>query len=135
MLQALLASGALFSGIKAEVEARAKRFAFMAVMAVIALLFLLVGLGALAAASALALAPHTGLPGAVAIVGGAALLIALVFVMVGTHRKTAAAATAETSSAAASDTAFPGLADAAGQAPIPWLLGALALGVFLGRKS
>ena len=133
MLQALLASGALFSGIKAEAEARAKRLAFMLAMGVVALLFLLVGLGALSTAAALALEPQLGLPGAIAVVGGAAILIAVVLVLIGTHRKTAAAATSNP--AAAADSPFPGLADAAGQAPVPWLLGALALGLFLGRKS
>lgn len=134
MLQALLASGALFSGIKAEAEARAKRLAFMLALGVVSLLFLLVGLGALSAAAALVLEPQLGLPGAIAVVGGGAILIALVLVFIGTHRKTAAAATSN-SPASAADSPFPGLADAAGQAPVPWLLGALALGLFLGRKS
>ena len=134
MLQALLASGALFSGIKAEAEARVKRLAFMLALGVVALLFLLVGLASLAAASALALEPQLGLPGAIAVVGGMAVLIALILVAIATHRKAAAAAVAK-QPAAAADSPFPGLADAAGQAPVPWLLGALALGLFLGRKS
>jgi hypothetical protein len=134
MLQALLASGALFSGIKAEATARAQRIAFMVVMGVIALVFLLVGLGALAAASAIALEPRLGLAGAIAIVGGIAILIALILVAIGTHKQTATAATTK-KPAAAANSSFPGIADAAGQAPVPWLLGALALGLMLGRKS
>jgi hypothetical protein len=134
MLQALLASGALFSGIKAEATARAQRLAFMAVMGIIALVFLLVGLGALATAGAIALEPRLGLPGAVALVGGVAILIALILVAVGTHKKTATAATTDRPSAA-SQSSLPGIADAAGQQPVPWLLGALALGLYLGRKS
>jgi hypothetical protein len=134
MLQALLASGALFSGIKAEVTERLQRLAFMAAFGLFALLFLFVGLLALAAAAAVALEPRLGLAGAIAVVGGGAILIALVLVLIGTHKKTARAATTDTPAAAA-DSPFPGLAEAAGQAPVPWLLGALALGLFLGRKS
>ena len=134
MLQALLASGALFSGIKAEAEARIKRLALMLALGIVALLFLLVGLVALAAASALALEPQLGLAGAIAVVGGVAILIALLLVLIGTHRKTASAATSD-QPAAAADSPFPGLADAAGKAPVPWLLSALALGLFLVRKS
>lgn len=134
MLQALLASGALFSGIKAEATARAERIAFMLAMAVVALVFLLVGLGALAFAASIALEPRLGLPGAIAVVGGIAILIAAILVFVGTHKKTATAATSK-KPGAASASALPGIADSAGQAPVPWLLGALALGLMLGRKS
>jgi hypothetical protein len=134
MLQALLASGALFSGIKAEATARAQRIAFMVVMGIIALVFLMVGLGALATAASLALEPRFGLAGAIAIVGGVAIVIALILVLVGTHKKTATAATSDKPGAAA-NSSLPGLADAAGNAPVPWLLGALALGLMLGRKS
>ena len=134
MLQALLASGALFSGIKAEATARAQRFAFMAVMAILALVFLLVGLGALAAAASIALEPQLGLAGAIAVVGGIAILIAAILVFVGTHKKTATSATSNKPSASA-NSALPGIAESAGQAPVPWLLGALALGLMLGRKS
>jgi hypothetical protein len=134
MLQALLASGALFSGIKAEATARAQRIAFMAAMGVLALIFLLVGLVALAAAASIALEPRLGLPGAIAAVGGVAILIALILVFVGTHKKTATAATTN-KPATAANSALPGIAESAGQAPVPWLLGALALGLMLGRKS
>jgi Putative Actinobacterial Holin-X, holin superfamily III len=134
MLQALLASGALFSGIKAEATARVERIAFMLVMAVLALVFLVVGLGALAFAASIALEPRLGLPGAIAAVGGVAILIAAILVFVGTHKKSATAATSK-KPAAASNSALPGIADAAGQAPVPWLIGALALGLMLGRKS
>ena len=134
MLQALLASGALFSGIKAEASARAQRIAFMLAMAIVALVFLLVGLGALATAAAIALEPRLGLSGAVAVVGGVAILIALILVAVGTHKKSATAATSR-QPASSADSSLPGIADAAGQAPVPWLLGALALGLFLGRKG
>ena len=134
MLQALLASGALFSGIKAEATARAQRIAFMAVMGIIALVFMLVGLGALATAAAIALEPELGLPGAAAAVGGAAIVIAGILVMIGTRRETATAATTNKPKAAA-NSSLPGIADAAGQAPVPWLLGALALGLMLGRKT
>jgi hypothetical protein len=134
MLQALLASGALFSGIKAEAVARAQRIAFMAAMGVLALVFLIVGLGALATAASIALEPQLGLAGAIAAVGGIAILIALVLVLVGTHKKTATAATSD-KPAAAANSALPGISEAAGQAPVPWLIGALALGLMLGRKS
>jgi amino acid transporter len=134
MLQALLASGALFSGIKAEATARAQRYAFMAAMGIIALVFLLVGLGALATAASIALEPQLGLPGAIAAVGGIAILIALILVFVGTHKKTATAATTD-KPATAANSALPGIAESAGQQPVPWLLGALALGLMLGRKS
>jgi hypothetical protein len=133
MLQALLASGALFSGIKAEATARAQRLGFMLAMAVVALVFLLVGLMAIAAAASLALEPRFGLPVAIAIVGGCAIGIAGVLILIGTHKKTATAAT--NNSSAAANSSMPGLADAAGNAPVPWLLGALALGLMLGRKS
>ncbi len=135
MLQALLASGALFSGIKAEISERAERYAFMAAMGLAALLFVLVGLGALAVAASLALAPQLGMPGAVAAVGGGALIIAAILILIGTSRKTARAATRDAPASSGADTPFAGLADAAGQAPVPWLVGALALGILLGRKS
>jgi protein-S-isoprenylcysteine O-methyltransferase Ste14 len=134
MLQALLASGALFSGIKAEATARAERLAFMLAMAVVALVFLLVGLGALAFAASLALEPRFGLPAAIAIVGGVAILIAAILIFVGTHKKSATAATSK-KPAASANSALPGIAESAGQQPVPWLLGALALGLMLGRKS
>jgi hypothetical protein len=134
MLQALLASGALFSGIKAEATARVERTVFMIAMAVVALVFLLVGLIALAAAASLVLEPRLGLPGAIAAVGGVAILIALILIFVGTHKKSAAAATSK-KPAASANSALPGIAESAGQQPVPWLLGALALGLMLGRKS
>ncbi|BCJ90504.1 hypothetical protein IZ6_12390 [Terrihabitans soli] len=134
MLQALLASGALFSGIKAEATARAQRIAFMIAMSVVALVFLLVGLGALATAAAIMLEPQLGLPGAIAAVGGVAIVIALILVLVGTHKKSATAATTKTPANAA-NSAIPGIAESASQQPVPWLLGALALGLMLGRKS
>lgn len=134
MLQALLASGALFSGIKAEATARAQRMAFMIAMSIVALVFLLVGLMALAAAASIALEPRLGLAGAIAAVGGGAIAIAGILVLVGTHKKSATAATSN-KPGAASNSALPGIADSAGQAPVPWLLGALALGLMLGRKS
>src|SRR5690606_10115204 len=93
MLQALLASGALFSGVKAEIAERTQRYVFMAVMGLVALLFVLVGLGALATSAAIALEPQLGLAGAVAVVGGGALLIAAILVMVGTHRRSGRAVT------------------------------------------
>ncbi len=132
MLQALLASGALFQSIKAEASARLQRLAFMLACAVAALMFLSVGLLALAVAAYFALIPHFGEIGAASMVGGVAILIALILIAVGTHDRSAKAATRETP--AASDSPLPGLTEAVGAAPAPWLLGALALGLFLGRK-
>jgi hypothetical protein len=133
MLQALLASGALFQGIKAEASARLQRLAFMLACAVAALIFLSVGLLALAAAAYFALIPHFGEIGAASMVGGVAILIALILIAVGTHDRSAKAATSKTSPAA-SDSPLLGLTEAVGAAPAPWLLGALALGLFLARK-
>jgi hypothetical protein len=132
MLQALLASGALFQSIKAEASARLQRLAFMLACAVAALMFLSVGLLALAVAAYFALIPHFGEIGAASMVGGVAILIALILIAVGTHDRSAKAATSKTP--AASDSPLPGLTEAVGAAPAPWLLGALALGLFLGGK-
>jgi hypothetical protein len=132
MLQALLASGALFQGIKAEASARLQRIAFMLVCAVIALIFLSVGLLALAAAAYFALIPHFGEIGAASMVGGVAIVIAAILIAVGTHDRSAKAATSK--APAAADSPLPGITEAVGAAPAPWLLGALALGMFLARK-
>lgn len=132
MLQALLASGALLQGIKAEALARLQRLAFMLACAFAALIFLSIGLLALAAAAYFALIPHFGEVGAASMVGGVAILIALILIAVGTHDRSAKAVTSKTP--AGSDSPLPGLTEAVGAAPAPWLLGALALGLFLGRK-
>jgi hypothetical protein len=134
MLQALLASGALFQGIKAEASAKLQRFAFMLACAVVALIFLSVGLLALAAAAYFALIPHLGEIGAASMVGGVAILIAAILIAVGTHDRSAKAVTRKTPATSADDSPLPGISEAVGAAPAPWLLGALALGLFLARK-
>src|SRR5687768_2685972 len=133
MLQALLASGALFQGIKAEASAKLQRIAFMLACALVALIFLSVGLVALAGAAYFALIPHLGEVGAASMVGGVAILIAAILIAVGTHDRSAKAATRKTPAAAA-ESPLPGITEAVGAAPAPWLLGALALGMFLARK-
>lgn len=133
MLQALLASGALFQGIKAEASAKIQRIVFMLAFALLALIFLSVGLLALAVAAYFALIPHFGEAGSAAMVGGGAILIAAILIAVGTHDRSQKAATSKTPSTAA-DSPLPGISEAVGSAPAPWLLGALALGLFLARK-
>jgi hypothetical protein len=135
MLQALLASGALFQGLKAEIKERAQQLGFMLACAVVALIFFSIGLMALGVAAFILLTPIVGAAGAAGIVGGGAFLIGLIILLVGTRKKTAHAATNAAPASSPSATAFPGLANAAGQAPIPWLLGAVILGLVLGKKS
>jgi hypothetical protein len=134
MLQTLLASGALFQGLKAEIKGRARQLGFMVACAVVALIFFSIGLMALGVAAFILLTPIVGAAGAAGIVGGGAFLIGLTILLVGSRKKTAHAATSAVP-ASSSATALPGLANAAGQAPIPWLLGAMILGLVLGRKS
>ena len=133
MLQALLASGALFQGLKAELTEKVQRTVFMIACGVVALLFLGVGLMALAVASYFALLPHLGEAGSAALVGGVALLIGLIIIAIGTRDRSARAATSAAS--APNNSPLPGVADAAANAPVPWLLGALILGLVLGKKS
>lgn len=135
MLQTLLASGALFQGLKAEMSARAQRLGFMLACLVVALIFFSIALMALGVAAFILLTPIVGAAGAAGIVGGCALLIGLIILLIGTRKQTAHAATTVAPASSPDATAFPGLANAAGQAPVPWLLGAMLLGLLLGRKS
>jgi hypothetical protein len=134
MLQTLLASGALFQGLKAEMNSRARQLGFMVACAVVALIFFSIGLMALGVAAFILLTPIVGAAGAAGIVGGGAFLTGLIILLIGTRKKTAHAATSAAPVSAPSTTPFPGLANAAAQAPIPWLLGAMILGLVLARK-
>ncbi|MFC5068815.1 phage holin family protein [Flaviflagellibacter deserti] len=134
MLQTLLASGALFQGLKAEMNSRARQLGFMVACAVVALILFSIGLMALGVAAFILLTPIVGAAGAAGIVGGGAFLIGLMILLIGTRKKTAHAATSAGPVSAPSTTPFAGLANAAAQAPIPWLLGAMILGLVLGRK-
>ncbi len=135
MLQTLLASGALFQGLKAEMKGRARQLGFMVACAFVALIFFSIGLMALGVAVFILLTPIVGAAGAAGIVGGGAFLIGLISLLVGTRKQTAHAATIAAPATSPSAAAVPGLANAAAQAPIPWLLGAMILGLVLGRRS
>jgi hypothetical protein len=142
MLKTLLASGALLQGVKAEMSAKAQRFGMVLVCGVIAVVFMGVGLAAIAVAAAIALTPTLGAAGAAGAVGGTALVIAGIIVYAATRPPAAPAAAAPVSPltsqyqgpAAGINAALPGIASAASAAPLPWMIGALVLGVVLGSR-
>jgi hypothetical protein len=141
MLNTLLAGGALLQGFKAEMTLKARHAAVLAVFGILALVFFGVGLLALALAAGIALAPHVGGAGAAAIVGGSALVIAALLIWVGTRPRTAAAAAsapvrpvAQPLGGADPLAAVAGLSALAASAPVPLMVGALVLGLVLGRR-
>jgi hypothetical protein len=143
MLQTLLASGALLQGFKAEMAYKAQRAGMIAACAVVALVFASIGLLALAVAAAIMLTPHLGAAGATATVGGVALLVAAIVMWAATRRPVpvAVAAPAYVAPVAAPfagaglAAALPSMAAAAAAAPVPLMVGALVLGIVLGRRS
>jgi len=138
MLQALLASA--LAGLKADMAAQAQRIAVMIGLSLVALLFFVVGLGVLAASAVLALEPFLGLPGAAATIGGGAVLVALLLVLICTYRRPQPSrALDETSRAvgeatAAAEKTLAEFSDIAARAPLPVLLSALAIGVLFGSR-
>ena len=146
MLKTLLAGGALLQGVKAEMAYKAQRAGTIAACALIALVFASIGFLALSVAAVILLTPHLGAAGATATVGGAALLVAVIVMWAGTRQPApravpvAAAYAAPVVAAPALGVpglvaALPGLAAATAAAPLPWMVGALVLGVVLGRRS
>ncbi|MGQ4272946.1 phage holin family protein [Terrihabitans sp. B22-R8] len=142
MLKTLLASGALFQGVKAQLSATAQRAGVILVFGIIALVFFGVGLAALAVAAAIALMPHLGAAGAAASVGGGALVIAALLIWIGTRDRAPKAAPVARpvvgpsySPYAGLSEALPELSRAAASAPLPLMVGALVLGLVLGRRT
>lgn len=135
MLQALLASGALFQGMKAEATAKMQRMAVMAACAVVALIFFFIALMAFAVAAYIALVPHVGAVGAACIVGGVSTLIGAIILFVGTRERSPRIAAASAAPAANPlEEAIPNVSEAVAKQPVPWMIGALALGMFLARR-
>jgi hypothetical protein len=141
MLNTLLAGGALLQGFKAEMTLKARHAAVLAVFAILALVFLGVGLLALALAAGIALAPHVGGAAAAALVGVCAVGIASLLIWVGTRPRTAAAAASAPLAPAAQPlagvdplAAIAGLSAIAASKPVPLMVGALVIGLMLGRR-
>jgi len=136
MLRALLASGAVLQAVKADASARLQRKITLVVCALIAMMMIFLALVAFGIAAAIALAPQTGAAWATAIVGGAALLIGLLVLLIGVQRGRAperivpARSPAETAAAAALGEMGLGR----GGNPVPWMVGAVILGLLLGRR-
>lgn len=145
MLQALLAGGAMLQGLKAEMAAKAQQIGVLIACAIIALIFMLIGLIALGIASAVLLTPYLGAAGAWGVVGGVALLIGGIVILAGTRtrpapRRVVAPVPLVAPVAAAPGpleglvTALPIVSSAVSAAPVPIMIGALALGIILGRR-
>jgi hypothetical protein len=132
MWRALLTSGVLLAPLRAKIEASLRYAAVMAVAVAICLLFVTVGLFALAVAAIIALTPEFGLAAAAAIVGGAAILVGLIILLIGTlagrtDRKPARRPPSI-------ENAAEKIEQSVKSAPTAWLLGATLIGLILGRR-
>lgn len=132
MWRTLLSSGLLVAPVRARIEASIRHATTVAVAAVLCLLFVIVGLFCLAAAAIAVLTPILGLASSAAIIGGVAILLGLIVLLIGTlsngRRSRKAMRT-------------PSMEDAATQveravkaSPLPWLIGAALVGMVLGRR-
>lgn len=131
-----------------RMKASVRRTAVMAAGFAVALLFVLLGLAALMVAGVILLVPNLGPAGAAATMGGVALFIALLVMLIASRRPqpAPAARVAPASSAVSSDIeqlgndmtaltrSLTGTVPEGTTKPLNLVLGAIILGLVLGRK-
>jgi len=136
MLRALLASSGVLQIVKAGAAARLQRTLTLVVCGYIALLMLFLAMVALGTAAAVALEPETGAARAIAIVGGAALLIGLLILAIGIRlgQSPAGSRSIRSPAEAATVAAFPEMGFGHRWKPGPWVIAAVILGLLMDRS-
>jgi hypothetical protein len=137
MLRFLLSSGILFQGIKEDIAARVSRATTSLVFIICALVFIHGALVAFGVAAAFALTPYMGAPGAIALVGLVVHIIGNILVLLAKRepRQKRPVSPAAPAAAASGLAMLPDFDKLVRSAPVPLMIGAVLLGLLLGRRQ